>query len=84
MGKVETVTAEVINNSREFKWRLVIGEYSTHWTRTYSSILVIRSQETGKLYGYATDYWSGGGLPIEEPFMITQGVEQNYDKDRLQ
>ena len=63
------VIAQVINTTKEFKWRLVKGDEHSEWTRHYAGILCHQFKD-GKIYCYLTDYWNNGVLPTEQPFEI--------------
>lgn len=56
---------EVVNTSREFKWRLIVNSCASDWTKHYQGIL------THMGYAVCTAYWEGS-LPIRElvPFKI--------------
>ena len=68
----EQVEVEVSDIKTGLFFRMRIGNFMTDWTKHYFGILILRSQKTDRLYGFATAYWNGY-LPIEEPFLITLG-----------
>jgi hypothetical protein len=63
------VIAQIINTTKEFKWRLVKGKEHSEWTSHYSGICRHKFKD-GKTYCYLTAYWDDGILPIETPFEI--------------
>lgn len=69
----ESVTVEVSNTRRAFAWRMRIGNaQQTPWTTWYQRILTLKSNATGAIYGYATEYWADAkdDFPVEKPFLM--------------
>ncbi len=64
------VLAEFVDNSKEFKWRLVKGKEKSKWYKHYEGILTYRFKD-GELWGLVTCYWDGT-LPSEKPFQIIE------------
>ena len=56
------------------------GHY-TDWTSFYEGMCVLEIQ--GRKFGYLTAYWSGGVLPIEEPFEIVVGLPVTEPVDNV-
>lgn len=63
------VTANVINTTKEYKWRLECGNKHSEWSTHYEGVLTHKFN--GQLYAYATQYWDGV-LPTEVVFKIVE------------